>query len=1083
MESFILHIFPSGSLSISVVTTVWLGVWVVVFFNLRLGWVLSGLVVPGYLVPLILVKPWSAALVVVEGGITYFLVWLYSEKISRVAGYTNFFGRDRFFALLLASVIVRVCCDVFILPAAGEYLNNTFSLNFDYRNNLHSFGLIVIALIANQFWKPGFRRGIIVLFVTVFITFCLVRYIVIPYTNFSIGNLAYMYEDLAASMLAGPKAYIVLLTTAFLASRLNLRYGWEFSGILIPALLALEWYQPVKLLVTFLETFIILIIASQLLKAPVFKRTTMEGARKLLFFFNISFFYKLLMGHVIINYFPQYHISDFYGFGYLLSTLLAIKMHDKEIVAMVTRASLQTSLLSLFAATAIGFSLGFVPNLFSVAAVESREPAGFSGSLNEERTLADLLRNEQVLAYKTVRRNTVESPLAEEIDIFREALRLLKKYKNTKQLQLLEHAVTLFGRLDYQVYEIEGEYQVLREREPKRGWGTYIVNLGTDKKIQVQVPDPLGEWGTNFAGLTIFKMFNCESLAVAGSRRKANDDGSADVLTSTRTFFYVFQQVFGQQEILQIRALTDQSQEKILGQGSNVKSAGTQKSPSLLMINRSFPVGLELARLKEEIGFFHLLWQPAPYNNKLRDNSIGSVTEFFLTREDRRNLLFKPLATISQPPLAGTVQTVSGELSEWLMEHKGNLAGKGSELYHAPTLEKLLYWDKEILTPLLQVIGKRKAFGELSNSDKSELAIIKNSALALGYSLLHFQQYDSSIEYLILAEDENVSPLKYWGTYIFRLGAAKNFLVEVPRPLSERNVFEHAISLSENLEAEGLLISGTHSLANLDGSADVIKEENKGNFFNLANQIILRESRQRKMLVVHCRAFASVADENSPDALIANHSGIPLNKTRSQLIEEVEQLLVEQYQFKVRHLSGLASEAGYEVGGIAQVAYLDQSENKEFINLWLSPAVRSTFRQQTENQRLKNHFEALQIPVTEADLYSYLVKEHTPADLSANLSFFTLQNLIAEYVGSKDILALQKILLAQPAITFEQIIDRKSRQAFLIALIDKDHPIIVANLNPLRREPSYRLVPAMSYGEFRRFLDSRAMFLTTLERL
>ena len=63
-DFFPLYIFPEGSLSASVITTVWVGVLVVVFFNLRLGWLLSGLVVPGYLAPLILAKPWAASVII-----------------------------------------------------------------------------------------------------------------------------------------------------------------------------------------------------------------------------------------------------------------------------------------------------------------------------------------------------------------------------------------------------------------------------------------------------------------------------------------------------------------------------------------------------------------------------------------------------------------------------------------------------------------------------------------------------------------------------------------------------------------------------------------------------------------------------------------------------------------------------------------------------------------------------------------------------------------------------------------------------------------------------------------------------------
>ena len=59
MDLFPLPLFPEGSLRESVVTTVWVGVFVISFFNLRFGWTYSGLVIPGYLVPLMLTNPVS----------------------------------------------------------------------------------------------------------------------------------------------------------------------------------------------------------------------------------------------------------------------------------------------------------------------------------------------------------------------------------------------------------------------------------------------------------------------------------------------------------------------------------------------------------------------------------------------------------------------------------------------------------------------------------------------------------------------------------------------------------------------------------------------------------------------------------------------------------------------------------------------------------------------------------------------------------------------------------------------------------------------------------------------------------------
>src|SRR4028118_124124 len=171
MLGWVLPVFPEGGLSSSVITTVWVGVWVVALFNLRFGWVFSGLVVPGYLVPLLIVKPFSAVVVVVEAAVTYLLVWLFSERLSSGRSWSSLFGRDRFMGLVLASIAVRLAFDTWLLPELGAWANERFGIAFDWRNNLHSFGLIVVSLMANQFWKPGLVRGLGTSMVTLGLTY------------------------------------------------------------------------------------------------------------------------------------------------------------------------------------------------------------------------------------------------------------------------------------------------------------------------------------------------------------------------------------------------------------------------------------------------------------------------------------------------------------------------------------------------------------------------------------------------------------------------------------------------------------------------------------------------------------------------------------------------------------------------------------------------------------------------------------------------------------------------------------------------------------------------------------------------
>jgi hypothetical protein len=50
-----------------------------------------------------------------------------------------------------------------------------------------------------------------------------------------------------------------------------------------------------KIVATIAEAAVILMLAILLLKAPWLKRMTIEGARKLILFFNISFAYKIAL--------------------------------------------------------------------------------------------------------------------------------------------------------------------------------------------------------------------------------------------------------------------------------------------------------------------------------------------------------------------------------------------------------------------------------------------------------------------------------------------------------------------------------------------------------------------------------------------------------------------------------------------------------------------------------------------------------------------------------------------------------------------------------------------------------------------
>ncbi|WP_319575979.1 poly-gamma-glutamate biosynthesis protein PgsC/CapC [uncultured Desulfobacter sp.] len=1078
MNPLILNIFPQGGLASSVTTTVWVGVCVTCFFNLRLGWVLSGLVVPGYLVPLLIIKPFAVAVIILEAMVTYFLVWGFSEFFSKAGLWHSFFGRDRFFAFLLVSVVVRLLFDTVLLPLAAENITQRLGIVFDYRNNLHSFGLIVVALMANQFWKPGLRRGLFTSFITILITYLLVRYGLMKFTNFSMGNIVYMYEDMAASMLSSPKAYIILLITSVVASRMNLHYGWDYSGILIPSLLALQWYQPMKLLYSFAETFVILGLASLVLRLPLFKEANVEGARKILLFFNIGFFYKLLTGWLLILYFPEQKITDYYGFGYLLTTLLAIKMHDKEIAVRVTRAVLQTSIVAVFISSIIGFSLTFIPNLFSLNTINDPLPGGMKTNRSNFQALPliELIKNEKINLFTSYHKNSFISPLPREMEIFAEALKALETFSSTQSQKDLVIGKKLLDRINYSLSLVENHYLFLYEKGPRRGWGSYVINTAPHNGMVMEVPAPLEEWGALESAAWLFTSMQCKAMAVGGTKLSTNDNGASNTLQNPFTLFSTFHRTLGRRNILQIRGHTAKSIRVLSGQRTAPSLGKTPAVDSILWIKGEVPAGLDLTFLKKNIGQFQIQWGDSPFKNILRERSHTGFAELMLNREHARRIMFK--APYSKMDLSVELreESIAGYLQDWILRSKEHIAEKGSGHYQIPTFEELLYFDHEIVTPLLHISKIMYKNGQWTPEGLDELKALNLAAAAIGYEIIRYFHKTSGQDYLILSERDDLPPKRYWGMYIFRLGETADYIIQAPRPLSEKNTFEYAVSLFEQIKAGVLMISTTHPKANQDGSSDIIKLENKKSIFTLTNQVLIREFGPDPLMVVQCRAMGFNPEYALPeaDALLSFKSGVKLfDAFDSQTIHLMETL--KSKGLRIQLINGSQSTTGYEVGGIPQALYLDQAQNKEFSIIWLSPMIRTYYRQQTDNRLHAAQFESLGIETLEQDLFSIVSRA---PKLSAD---FVPDYMVAmeRYLETHDIISFDHLTIQWPQFHYQRIIDLNSKQSFLLIFGRSGRLTAVVNLFPIDERSRFSVLPhSLDQHAISHYITTKIAWLT-----
>ena len=1036
-------IFPFDSTAITLTTAVWVGVCVTVFFNVRLGWTLSGLVVPGYLAPLLITRPVTASVIMFEAILTYLIVRAISSGPRLQAYWSGFFGRDRFFLIVVVSVLVRALFDGWLLPQIGQFMVDNTEISFNYRENLRSFGLIVVALIANYFWKPGLRKGILPIMTTITITYLLVQYFLVGVTNFNVGNMHLLYEDISTSLMASPKAYMIVITTAFLASWINLRYAWDFNGILIPALLGLLWYDPSKILVSAVECLIIYGVGCWLIKTPVFRTMTIEGGLKLIYFFTICFVFRMLLCHLLPLFIPGVSLTDSFGFGYLLTTLMAIKAYDKKLLIRMLNATGQVSVLGAVAGSLIGFLFIIGPR---IGLPRVMADAGLPAAVAEAQpqSLTENVRRDKVQIYKQRLPESYQPPLPRELSLFESTLRQLKALKKFDQsaIALARHNLT---GLQYELHCIDDRYLYLREAAESRGWGIFVIDLQGRGGLSVEVPSPLDEGITVEAGLQIFQQFPSRTLAIAGSPRQTNALTDTVVLQTSNTMYGTFHKVFGDHIPFVVRGFTA----KFAGK---MDKLGLNRTESQMWIRRQIPPQLELNKLQSMIGSFGVNWNSSPTRNLLRESSNGPFVELFLNPNDQRKLVGYQrdgdLANLESQ----NVQVNDCHLSQWLQEAKDRILQQGTDSYTPPAVEELLYLDEEVIKPLVDVIKHVNKSGKpdmlwTRETVALQLSTIQAAARVLGYEVHLIRDEQASAVYLALAEREGGS-FKGWGTFVFKVGESRNYAVEVPRPLYEFRSFDFGKNLFARTNAAALLVAGAHPRANRDSSSDMSKAINRINMYNLVRHVLFRQQKDNPFLIVQARAIQAPVDA---DVVVATDEGSRSKAGLSPLKLELLQYL-EDDRMKLAFVDGSENTAGYEIGILLQATAVQVSANKEVISLWLSPSLRSKFREQLETDGLAAQFAACQIAKSDKPLWeriNAIITRDNAADGHAVRGTqlpVTLRSGLEEYARTFDVLKLRSLVDNYPAWQFEELLDESSAQVFLLVL-RKDSNDIPAVMN------------------------------------
>ena len=1070
----LLPIFPNDSAAITVSATVWVGVVVAVVCNLRLGWSLSALVVPGYLVPLLISRPATAVVVFFEAVVAYLIARLISDGLNRTAYWSSFFGRDRFFVIVVVSVIVRATFDGWLLPLAGSFIVEEMRWNFDYRNELQSFGLIVVALIANYFWKPGLKRGLLPIATCIAITWVAVL-LLGEVTNLRLGNFHLIYEDISTSLLASPKSYVILITTAFLASWINLRYAWDFNGILIPALLGLTLHEPLKIVSTVTECMLIYSVGSLLLKAPLIRDIAMQGGRKLLYFFTVCFALRLLMSHLIPVFFSSWDVSDALGLGYLLSTLMAVKAHDKKLMVRMLKGTLQVSLVGGIAGSLIGFCLlwvgGSLQEIPAMAFVNTSETVEV---IESQQSVAEIVRVNKPLLYEKHESGSYQTPVYSDLKVFRSALVDLANLEEGYSSKQLLPIASKLASVNYSLVNLSGRKLFLKEHAPTRGWGMYMVDPGQPDGICFEVPAPLDEEATLESSLALIRNFPASGLAIAGAKRMTNIDGSADVTRYRNTMFSIFHGVFGQRQTVQVRAMTRRLLAAISEGHTGSHSRVSPKSR--LFVKSGVPSDLKLESLKSIVGAYDIQWQKSPFSNSV--SNAKAYAELAISRPVRERLMMASLVaskkmaqvldvapelkltdfTPSKIDQAHRVTVAKQSLQSFLADAKSKIHKMGSNRFVPATIQDLLFMDHEVVGPLISLMGEIQHDDRYLHQDNStpqwltpqvrlRLAAIHSAADIQGYQLQVLVDELTGEQVVALYENALADQTKGWGTYLFRPSLMESLGVEIPRPLFENRSFDFGVSLFKRPLASVLLIAGAHPRANDDGTADISKTSNRRNLFNLVRQVLFRKFEDRPLLICQARAIQAPVQH---DIVVATDRG----NTQLDQMTPLKQELIESLQedhFSVGFVDGSLQTAGYELGLLMKAAAIQVSQNKEVVSLWLSPSLRTKYRHQSVDDSLSAQMAVCGIDTVETSLVDYLKSKFLN---SSDLAQFgdrppqvtgDLKIQLSDYVANFDVLRLLKATRTHPQWKFTHVVDTVSGQAFL--LVSAGHRQLSAMMN------------------------------------
>lgn len=797
-----LAVFPPNGLDRSLHVAVLIGLVLGTLLTELFGWTYAGLVVPGYLATIFIAAPATAIFIVLESVVTYWLVAGVGRWVTHLGAWSAAFGRERFYLFIVGAVLVRLLFEGVLVPRLEA------RYGFAHSRELYSVGLVLVPLVSNTFWNAGIIKAFPrVGFVTVLTWVLLV--LLLWGTNLSVSRFQVINESLSIKFLESPKAQIILVIGALLGARNNVKYGWDYNGILVPGLLAVACYEPLKLVTTTVEALIVYGSSKFLMSVPPFSRMLIVGPRRMLMCYITGFVVKMILGFALARFWPGVPMIDYFGFGYLLPSLLAVKMWNKDHIGIVVMPTLQVSVTAFLVGNAIGYGLvkaeGLLvpaPGIAQIASITS------DANVPYELTLGDTGPRPKAAAERSAGIAALEVALevAEQVDRY-----VPKPDEEEVSPQTLTSA-TNTGLIVQR--EARGGWVVGRPRASDEDPDDVspAPRFSVRPKVTSAAPSGKGGW------IVLTAPEGPGSPLPALAHAVAETIGARAVVLLSRHE--------GQRELDE--AFAAELGRRLKLDQMLVLEATADVVPGVSAVG-SVPAGFDVNGLGRMLGETLALTWRAP--------ATGTTTKPWSDAPTLR----VPMAVSNE--IAGALLG-SREIDIWsrglrqeLVARVVGLTSVGSGGYRRPTIEELRLFDA-VLARRMTGAGAESSFSAW------ERAV----AAKLGYSFVRVHREDGTLEAwgLVENEEEGRRGNSSWFVKVEQTDeqvAPGDILIEVPAPRWETGTFGAGLSLYDALGARGLLLAGAMPNADPRGWADPRRRVSRRSFFQRAHEVWLGDGK------------------------------------------------------------------------------------------------------------------------------------------------------------------------------------------------------------------------------------------------